>query len=190
LLVEVDRLRASAALVIAVALLAGGPQAAQAAPCPGSGDVPSTRAQLREAASAIACLVNAERESRGLASLKRDADLARAARRHSADMVRRHYFDHVSPGGEDLADRLREVGYGGSGAGWRAGENIGWGTGTRGTPASLVDAWLDSPGHRRVMLHDDYREAGVGVAAGAPVDTAGGLAGATYTLDVGAVRSR
>ena len=100
-------------------------------------------------------------------------------------MARRNYFSHVTPGGEDLGDRLRDAGYGDPGDGWRAGENLGWGTGNRATPASLVDEWLASPGHKRNMLENSFREIGVGVAEGAPQPTDGGLPGATYTLNLG-----
>jgi uncharacterized protein YkwD len=169
-------------------LLAPSAGAAQVERCPGSLDVPTSQEGLNNAAQAIGCLVNAERTSRGLKPLRRDGDLAQAARRHSADMARRNYFSHVTPGGEDLGDRLREAGYGDPGDGWRAGENLGWGTGNRATPASLVDEWLASDGHRRNMLKESFRELGVGVAAGAPQGD-NGLPGATYTLALGVIRS-
>ena len=100
-------------------------------------------------------------------------------------MVRRDYFAHVSPGGSSVSDRLRAAGYGSPGDGWRAGEALGWGTGNRATPDALVDAWLDSPPHRRILLQDVYREFGVGVVAGAPMATTSELPGATYALDLG-----
>ena len=105
--------------------------------------------------------------------------------RTAEDMVRRDYFAHTSPGGRTLKERVRAAGYGKRGQGWRAGENIGWGTGTRATPNALVDAWLESDGHRRILLSDDYRELGIGVASGAPNKDA---PGATYTLNVGVLR--
>ncbi len=169
-------------------LLAPSAGAAQVDRCPGSLEVPSSHESLGDAAQATVCLVNAERTSRGLRPLRRDGDLAQAARRHSADMSRRNYFSHVTPGGEDLGDRLRDAGYGDPGDGWRAGENLGWGTGNRATPASLVDEWLASSGHKRNMLEDSFREIGVGVAAGAPQRDSG-LPGATYTLNLGVIRS-
>jgi uncharacterized protein YkwD len=58
----------------------------------------------------------------------------------------------------------------------------------RATPASLVDEWLASPGHRDNMLQRSFRELGVGVAGGAPQPTDGGLPGATYTLNMGVIR--
>jgi uncharacterized protein YkwD len=170
-------------------LLASSAGAAQSDRCPGSLDVPASEEGLSTAANAIVCLVNAERTSRGLRALRRDGDLAEAARKHSADMARRNYFSHVTPGGQDLGDRIREAGYGDRGDAWRAGENLGWGTGNRATPASLVDEWLASAAHKRNMLQSSFREIGVGVADGAPQATNGGLPGATYTLNLGVIRS-
>ena len=51
------------------------------------------------------------RDARGLAPLGADARLARAARRHAADMVARGFFSHDAPGGVSFVDRLRRVGY-------------------------------------------------------------------------------
>jgi uncharacterized protein YkwD len=172
---------------VALTLLTPSASAAEAEQCPRSHDVPTTEESLSTAATAVECLVNAERTIRGLKPLRRDRDLAKAARRHASDMARRNYFSHVTPGGEDLKDRLREAGYGDPGDGWRAGENLGWGTGTRATPASLVAEWLASPGHKRNMLQERFREIGVGVAGGAPQQSAG-LPGATYALTQGVIR--
>ena len=85
------------------------------------------------------------------------------------DMARRNYFSHVTPGGEDLGDRLRDAGYGDPGDGWRAGENLGWGTGTA-PPPRAVDEWLASPRHKRNMLEKSFRELGVGCRGRAPSD--------------------
>jgi uncharacterized protein YkwD len=181
-------LRGGCTLLAAFGLVAAPAGAAEAERCPGSLEVPASDDDLSTASGAIVCLVNAERTSRGLKSLRRDGDLAQAARKHAADMVRRTYFSHVTPAGTDLGDRLRSAGYGNAGDGWRAGETLGWGTGSRASPNSLVDEWLASPGHRRILLEDSYRELGVGVAAGAPKATDGSLPGATYAMDVGVIR--
>jgi uncharacterized protein YkwD len=160
--------------------------AAQAAPCPGATTMP-TAANLSSEDDVVVCLINGERTSRGLHALRRDGDLAQAARRQASDMVRRTYFSHVTPGGADLGDRLRAAGYG-RGQGWHAGEALGWGTGPRATPAALVAAWLDSPAHRHLLLDPGFRELGVGVATGAPRPGNTGLPGATYAVDFGVIR--
>jgi uncharacterized protein YkwD len=160
--------------------------AAAADQCPGALDTP-TDGSAAAAADTVTCLVNAERSKRGLRAVSRDADLGQAARKHARDMVRRGYFSHVSPGGSTLGDRLRSAGYG-RGQGWRAGEALGWGTGSLATPNALVDEWLDSPPHRRILLDSGFRELGVGVAPGEPRDDQSSLPGATYTLDFGQIR--
>jgi hypothetical protein len=62
------------------------------------------------------------------------------------------------------------------------GENIGWGQGPLSTPRAMVEAWMNSPGHRRNILADDYAEVGLGLALGTPESTTWG---ATYTTDFG-----
>jgi uncharacterized protein YkwD len=172
----------------AFGLLAVPAGAAQADRCPGSLDAPIDQQGLARAADALVCLVNAERTDRGLKPLKADVDLAQAARRHTNDMVQRSYFAHTSPLGDSVGDRVRAAGYGDPRDGWLVGENLAWGTGQRATPNWVVDAWLNSDGHRRIMLRAEYREFGVGVAAGAPKQTTSGRPGATFTLDLGVLR--
>ncbi len=177
--------RAVSALLLAGSLLAAPGAARAAALCPGAGDVP-TKDSTDAAAAAVTCLVNAERTSRGLPALRRDACLSQAADRFAADMVRRTFFAHSSPTGASLRDRLLSANYG-DGGGWRAGEALGWGTGSRATPEALVAEWLASLPHRRILLSSDFRELGVGVAAGAPGPTHSHLPGASYALDAGVV---
>jgi uncharacterized protein YkwD len=183
------RLSVAAVSIIASCTLTARPaQAAQADRCRGSLNVPTSADELDQAADAIVCLVNAERTSRDLRPLRRDGDLAQAARRHAVDMVRRNYFSHVSPGGTSPGDRAVDAGYASMNQSWKVGEDLGWGTGTRATPNTLVDEWMASPPHRRILLEAGYRELGVGVASGAPVDHATALPGATYALELGVIR--
>ena len=156
--------------------------------CNGSLEIPQSTAELATASNAIVCLVNIEREAHGVEPLQRDADLIRAARAHALEMAQQKYFSHTSANGDGLSDRLRTAGYGDPGDGWRAGEDLGWGTGERSTPNALVDAWLDSARHRRVLLSPVYEEIGVGVAAGAAKPADSDLPGATYAMDLGTIR--
>ena len=50
----------------------------------------------------------------------------------------------------------------------------------------IVQAWLASAPHRRVLLSLEYAELGVGVVADAPKPTL--LPSATYTMDLGVIR--
>jgi uncharacterized protein YkwD len=153
--------------------------------CNGSLEIPRSANELTTASRAVACLVNIERAARGIDPLRPDADLARAARGHASDMAQRKYFSHTSANGDGLSDRLKAAGYGDPGDGWRAGEDLGWGTGERSSPNALVDAWLASDHHKRILLSTVYEEIGVGVAGGAPKATGSGLPGATYAMDLG-----
>jgi uncharacterized protein YkwD len=179
---------------VVIALLAFGILAAPASAsrgvyrCGDSLTIPQTDWQTATAANSITCLVNVERTSRGIPALTRDGDLAQAANGHAADMSRRQFFAHVNPIGDGLGARLHEAGYGHPGDGWYAAEDLGWGTGERATPNAVVDAWLNSAHHRRILLSPTYEEIGVGVARGAPKPTTSGLPGATYTMDLGTIR--
>jgi uncharacterized protein YkwD len=113
-------------------------------------------------------LTNEARRKNGLPALDPDAALAGAARLHSDDMLQRDFFNHNSPDGKGLQDRLldapavaRTIA--------RAGENIYGGSGQDWTDAKtmarvIVDGWMTSPGHRANILNPDYTHLGVGVS--------------------------
>ena len=168
-------------LVIALVAFACAP--AQAAKrCPGADDVPFPQVSDADIA-ALQCVVNRERERRGLRELDRTRSLDRAAAQHSSDMASNDYFDHRSPGGSTPAARARSAGYLSGARSWRVGENLAWGTGELATPNSIVKAWLNSPPHRELMLSRGFADFGLGIAAGAP--QAGVAGGATYTMLMG-----
>jgi uncharacterized protein YkwD len=134
--------------------------------------------------SATICLLNRQRAKHGLGKIRGNVRLRKAATRHSRDMVRRRYFDHVAPGGETLTDRARHARYlAHASRSWWLAENIAWGSGYLATPASIVNQWMHSPPHRANILDGRMRDAGIGVATGSPR----GGGGATYTLALGRV---
>src|SRR5215471_8117165 len=96
-------------------------------------------------------LLNQERAAHGVASLHANAKLAKAARKHSHEMVVHHRFSHG--------------GFRGPG---RRGQNLAWGEGEQATPQAIVNAWMASPPHRATLLNPAYHEVGVGIAAGVP----------------------
>jgi uncharacterized protein YkwD len=173
-----------AALVLAAVLASAPAPAAAQGQCANTATAASA-APADQVQDAVRCLVNVTRASNGLHALHASAQLEAAATRHSADMVRRRYFEHVSPGGATVADRVKRTGYLSGTRDWAVGEDIGWGTEELATPAAIVRAWMNSPPHRAVILSRRFREAGVGVTRGVPV---GGVAGdgATFVLDVAA----
>lgn len=142
-------------------------------------------AGVAAASAATVCLVNRERTARGLPPLRENQLLSAASLEHSEDMVRRRYFEHTSPDGRSVGDRLRAIGYA-RGVSASAGENIAYGAGTESTPASIVDAWMHSRGHREDILRPAFSEIGIGIALGAPELPPDEQAdSATYTTDFG-----
>jgi len=181
-------MRATPALIAALlcaALVAAGPAAG--ATCTAV-DAQPVADNVADIAAAAVCLVNAEREARGLPALAQDRRLARSATGHAGDMVQRGYFAHESPDGIGLYERLVASGYL-TGYGLLAGaEDIGWGEGVLATPRAIVDAWMSSDGHRAVVLSRRLREIGIGVAIGSPRAATG--PSATYAADFGARTAR
>jgi uncharacterized protein YkwD len=133
--------------------------------------------------SGIVCRVNAERAAHDLQPLRAAPALNRAAREHAQDMVARGFFAHITPEGEGVSDRARAAGYLRGRARWWVGECLAWGTGTRGTPDGIVQAWMDSPPHRRLVLSARARQLGIGLADGAPQPAAAD--GVTVALELG-----
>jgi uncharacterized protein YkwD len=143
-------------------------------------------ANLELVRGAVLCLHNRERADRGLPRLSEQAQLRSAAERHAVHMVEAGFFAHDAPGGADMVDRILGAGYA-EGQGWSVGENIAWGTGGLASAAAIHRSWMRSPGHRANILRRQFREIGIGIALGAPVD-ADGQNGATYTADFGVRR--
>ena len=174
-----------AACVVAVLPSAAGARQRHRAACENTALQPAP-GNLRLVREAVLCLHNRERAARGLPLLRENMKLQRAAEGHSGDMVAGRFFAHESLSGENMADRILRTGYA-RGQGWSLGENIAWGTGSLATAGEIQQAWMDSPGHRANILRRQFREIGIGIAVGAPVD-GGGMSGATYTADFGVRR--
>lgn len=102
---------------------------------------------------------NVARVKNGLTPLVWSAALCQVARSHSESMVRRGYFDHESPDGERLRDRVRAVGI----AHFRVlGENIAYNQGYDDPGGFAVERWMISPGHRANILSNEFEQAAVG----------------------------
>jgi uncharacterized protein YkwD len=91
--------------------------------------------------------------------LMMDANLQCAARMHSLDMDDRDFFDHTNPDGDGPDARMEAAGY--DGRGW--GENIAAGNDTA---EDTMDQWMNSSGHCRNIMADNYTLIGVGYHPG------------------------
>ena len=157
-----------------------------AGPCPNA-DLEPNAGDLAQINQATLCLINKERVTRGLAALAENARLDAAAAHHTNDMIQNDYFDHISPTGETPEQRIRATGYIPGGAGFEIGENIAAGTTGLDTPAEIVKAWMNSPGHRANILDGNYTETGLAATNALPPQFAGGQPGGTYTQNCGVI---
>ncbi|WP_372636466.1 CAP domain-containing protein [Cohnella sp.] len=104
-------------------------------------------------------LTNAERQKAGLKPFSGDySNLNRSARAKSEDMAKNNYFSHTSPTYGDPFAMMRNFGV----QYQSAGENIAKG---QPSPQQVVQAWMNSPGHRANIMNASYTHMGVGYVA-------------------------
>jgi uncharacterized YkwD family protein/spore coat assembly protein SafA len=104
-------------------------------------------------------LVNVERTKVGLPALKSDWELARVAEYKSQDMRDKNYFSHTSPTYGSPFTMMKNFGI----TYKSAGENIAKG---QRTAAEVVQAWMNSEGHRTNILSKNFTHIGVGYVEG------------------------
>jgi uncharacterized protein YkwD len=115
--------------------------------------------------TALIAAVNTVRTAHLLPQLQVDANLSRAARSHSRDMLVHDYFAHGN-----FAIRMSRFGV----RGRVFAENLAWGSGVMSANATVAH-WLASPPHRTVLLDPTLRRIGVAT----PIGAFGGFARAT-----------
>ena len=131
---------------------------------------------------AVVSLTNQERQTKGLPALQWDGALASIARAHSQDMAANSFMSHTNLRGQDPTARAVAAGYdvrrslGGGYYTTGIGENIdmmptgnviGHGyvnNDPQSVAQAMVQAWMNSPGHRENILRTQYARIGVGVA--------------------------
>jgi len=117
---------------------------------------PSEEAKsLSEFEQRVVELTNAERTKQGLPALQIDTELSKVARIKSEDMQKNNYFDHNSPTYGSPFDMMKKFGISYT----SAGENIAQG---QRTPEEVVQAWMNSAGHRANILNNGFTHIGVG----------------------------
>lgn len=103
-------------------------------------------------------LTNAERAKYGVPALQLDVNLSKVARTKSSDMKAKGYFDHNSPTYGSPFDMMKQFGISYN----SAGENIAMG---QRSPEEVVNAWMNSEGHRKNILNASFTHIGVGYVA-------------------------
>jgi uncharacterized YkwD family protein len=119
-------------------------------------NIPNT-SDISTLESQVITLVNKERAKRGLQSLKRGSTCSYVARLKSQDMINKGYFSHTSPTYGSPFTMMQHFGLKFS----AAGENIAYG---QPTAAAVMNAWMNSAGHRANILSPSYTYIGVGAA--------------------------
>ncbi len=104
-------------------------------------------------AEQVVQLVNKEREKAGLSTLTMDADITAAANVRAKEIVQK--FSHTRPDGSNFGTVLKEQGVSFKGSG----ENIAWG---QKSPEQVMNAWMNSDGHRANILNKNFKNIGVG----------------------------
>ena len=121
-------------------------------------NIPTVNTQVTNYEREVIRLVNEIRTSRGLSALKEDWQLSRVARYKSQDMKDKGYFSHTSPTYGSPFEMMKKFGIS-----YRAAaENIARG---QRTPQEVVNAWMNSAGHRANILNAQYTKIGVGYVA-------------------------
>ena len=120
-------------------------------------NIPTTDASVLSFEKEVVRLANEKRKQNGLSELTYDWQLSRVARIKSEDMRDNKYFSHTSPIYGTPFQMMKNFGI----TYRSAGENI-----ARGqiTPQKVVDAWMNSSGHRANILNSSYTHIGVGYA--------------------------
>ncbi|MDB7817931.1 SafA/ExsA family spore coat assembly protein [Intestinimonas butyriciproducens] len=120
--------------------------------------IPEEDAAVTQYEQEVIRLVNEIRVQNGLSALTYNWELSRVARYKSQDMVDNRYFSHTSPTYGTPFQMIRSFGLS-----YRsAGENIAYG---QRTPQAVVNAWMNSSGHRANILSSSYTQIGVGYVA-------------------------
>jgi uncharacterized protein YkwD len=123
----------------------------------------ASKASMNARERAVVRSINRQRAHHGLGHVRGSAALARAADYHSWEMLDANYFAHESRDGAPFDARVRRY------TRRRAlGETLAMlGGGCRhGMATRVVRMWMNSPGHRAILLSPAFRRVGIGARAG------------------------
>ena len=138
-------------------------------------EAPAPAADVRvdtSVAGRVIALTNAQRAAAGLGPVSASGALTAAAAAHSKDQAAQNHMTHTGSNGSTLGQRFSAAGFA-----WRtAGENVAAGYGSA---DSVMNGWMNSPGHKANILNAAFTSIGVAVAYSADGT-------AYWTMDLGA----
>jgi uncharacterized protein YkwD len=117
-------------------------------------------ARADDSATAVYSGVNRLRQTCGV--IGDDPGLTAAAQRHANDMLKTGVGGHIGSDGSSPQARITDAGYNRTGY---TGEIVYWGTGSLATPSAALDAWMESPPHRAIILNCAFTAGGFAVAS-------------------------
>ena len=120
--------------------------------------IPTTESSVLSYEKEVIRLVNEIRVQNGLKELTYNWELCRVARYKSQDMKDNRYFSHTSPVYGSPFQMMKDFGI----TYRSAGENIARG---QKSPQAVVNAWMNSSGHRANILNSSFTQIGVGYVA-------------------------
>jgi uncharacterized protein YkwD len=109
--------------------------------------------------AAIQRQINEVRLEYGTRPLKSSERLARVARQYSQQMAQYRFFSHIGADGSTLLQRMQrnKIGF------WVVGENLFMSINIKQPVPAAITGWLNSPGHKKVLLYPTFTETGVGI---------------------------
>nr|WSY51435.1 CAP domain-containing protein [Streptomyces sp. NBC_00886] len=131
---------------------------AKPTPTPTQTSAPVTVSAEAAAEAEVLKLVNEQRAIVGCSPVAANSTLTELAENFSTQMAAEDFFDHTTPNGATPWDRAEKLGITNLG-----GENIARG---QADAAAVMDAWMNSPGHKANILNCDFKTLGVGVHLG------------------------
>lgn len=131
------------------------PEAGPTEPSVNERNQPAGTSAISEIERRVVELTNEQRRKHGLRDLTIDETLSRVAKTKAVDMSNNKYFSHTSPTYGSPFDMMRDFGVSYK----SAGENIAMG---QTTAEQVVNAWMNSEGHRKNILNANYTHIGVG----------------------------
>jgi uncharacterized protein YkwD len=109
-----------------------------------------------DSSGAVMGLINQQRAANACGPVASNSQLSSAAARHAKDMLNSGVTGHDGSDGSSGQSRVSDAGYAGT---W--GEIVYWGVGGGATPQAALDWWMNSPGHRAIILNCDFKDVGV-----------------------------
>lgn len=109
----------------------------------------------------VFAVINQKRDEYGLKPLAWNEQAAAVARLHSANMASFNFFSHTGIDGKHVDKRADSLGLNK----WRMiGENIAYNSGFDDPVGRAVSGWLQSAGHRKNILRNEWKETGIGIS--------------------------